>query len=50
VERLSFKFYLQEASRLALLAIDATDPGIRLQMLEMPPHSKGSLSVRWRAM
>jgi len=29
------EFYREEVARLTLLALDATEPGIRLQMLEM---------------
>lgn len=34
-ERGTPEFYREEAARLTLLAVDATEPGIRLQMLEM---------------
>jgi hypothetical protein len=34
-ERGTPEFYREEAARLALLALDASEPGIRLQMLEM---------------
>jgi len=40
-ERNTAEFYREEAARLALFALDATSPGVRLQMLEMAATFKG---------